>query len=365
MSSDALNGTGRATPHDAASTSTRAHPSRRAPRRLTKPNARPSDRRRNRERVAPEELARLRMRIARAFPGKSVELARRLAGGFANANYEVLVSGMKEPVVVRVYARDPVAAEREAVVMRLVQREVPVPRVLHVEPGDDQLTAFAVLSWVEGVTLDELLRELDPPSMMRAVHAVGRVLAVLQKFRLPDTVGPVRPDGVLGNRPEHSLVSFAEEWLSGRYGQERLGVRLAGRLRQFIQHHAEALSEVEQQSMLVHGDFNPLNVIMQPVDGTAKVCALIDWEYAHSGSPLLDLGSMLRCGRDQSDQFEAALVAGYAENGGILPPDWQDVSRALDVMNLCGFLQSRRAGEIARRGVRAIVEATLTGRRRP
>src|SRR5438477_133262 len=261
MSSDALNGTGRATPHDSASTSTRAHPSRRAPRRLTKPNARPSDGRRNRERVAPEELARLRM--------------------------------------------------------------------------------------------------------MRAGHAVGRVLAVLQKFRLPDTVGPVRPDGVRENRrPEHSLVSFAEEWLSGGYGQERLGVRLAGRLRQFIQHHAEALSEVEQQSMLVHGDFNPLNVIMQPVDGTAKVCALIDWEYAHSGSPLLDLGSMLRCGRDQSDQFEAALVAGYAENGGILPPDWQDVSRALDVMNLCGFLQSRRAGEIARRGVRAIVAATLRERRR-
>src|SRR5437660_1281179 len=232
MSSDALNGTGHGTPHDSASTLARAHPSRAGHRRLTKPNARPSDRRPNPERVAPEELARLRMRIARAFPGKSVELARRLAGGFANANYEVLVSGMKEPVVVRVYARDPVAAEREAVVMRLVQREVPVPRVLHVEPGDDQLTAFAVLSWVEGVTLDELLRELDPPSMMRAVHAVGRVLAVLQKFRLPDTVGPVRRDEVRGNRrPEHSLVSFAEEWLSGRYGQERLGVRLAGRLR--------------------------------------------------------------------------------------------------------------------------------------
>src|SRR5207244_4956196 len=134
------------------------------------------------------------------------------------------------------------------------------------------------------------LQELDPASTMRAVRAVGRVLATLQQFRLPTASGSVSPDAGQGKRrSEQSIVGFAKEWLSGRCGQERLGVRLAERLRHFITDHADALNEAEHQSMLVHGDFNPLNVIMQPVDGTAKVCALIDWEYAHSGTPLLDL----------------------------------------------------------------------------
>ena len=200
MSSDALNGTGRVTTGDSASTSTGAHLSNGGRRRLIKSNARGSERLRIREGVGPEELARLRKRIARAFPGKTVEAAHRLAGGFANANFKVLLSGMKDPIVVRVYARDPDAARREAVVLRLVHDEVPVPEALHVEAGDDDLPAFAVLSWVEGVTLDQLLRELDPASTMRAVCAVGRVLATLQQFRLPTASGSVSPDAGQGKR---------------------------------------------------------------------------------------------------------------------------------------------------------------------
>ena len=91
--------------------------------------------------------------------------------------------------------------------------------------------------------------------------------------------------------------------------------------------------------------------------------AIIDWERAHSGTPLLDLGSMLRCERDQPDWFEAEFVAGYVESGGVLPSQWKDVSRAVDLINLCCFLGSPKAGEVARRSVQAVVESTLTSRR--
>jgi aminoglycoside phosphotransferase (APT) family kinase protein len=299
------------------------------------------------------------------FPGEGVEAAELLHGGFANANYKVLLSGREEPLIVRVYVRDAAAATREAAVMHLVRGDVPVPDVLHVESGTDGLPPYAVLQWVEGVTLDRLLSELDPPSAMRATRAVGRVLAKLQRFRLP-TVGPSGGrDGAEAsdNIGQPSLLHALQESLFERGGREQLGARLAARLWRFVNGQAQALREVEQHSMLVHGDFNPLNVIMQRVDGEAKVGAVIDWEYAHSGTPLLDLGSMLRCERDQPDWFEAELVAGYLESGGILPSGWRDVSRAVDLINLCGLFGSPNAGEVARRSVQAVVESTLTIRR--
>ena len=36
-----------------------------------------------------------------------------LSGGLANTNYKVTLSGANEPVVLRVYTRDPDACERE------------------------------------------------------------------------------------------------------------------------------------------------------------------------------------------------------------------------------------------------------------
>jgi aminoglycoside phosphotransferase (APT) family kinase protein len=43
---------------------------------------------------------------------------------------------------------------------------------------------------------------------------------------------------------------------------------------------------------LVHSDFNPKNLLVDPE--TAELTGLIDWEFAHAGSPYSDLGNLLR-----------------------------------------------------------------------
>jgi aminoglycoside phosphotransferase (APT) family kinase protein len=56
------------------------------------------------------------------------------------------------------------------------------------------------------------------------------------------------------------------------------------------------------------------------------------------GSPLGDIGNMLRFRADQPDGFAGAFIAGYRDAGGPLPPRWREISEALDLYALADFL---------------------------
>ena len=62
---------------------------------------------------------------------------------------------------------------------------------------------------------------------------------------------------------------------------------------------------------------------------------LLDWEFAHSGSPYTDLGNLLRFERDAG--FAEAVLARGGDNGGDLDPSLDpalDLARAADLFAL-------------------------------
>ena len=66
--------------------------------------------------------------------------------------------------------------------------------------------------------------------------------------------------------------------------------------------------------------------------GTAwVVAAVLDWEFAFSGSPAIDFGNLLRPPLGERRSFVAALAAAYEAAGGRLPPDWQAIARIADL----------------------------------
>ena len=48
--------------------------------------------------------------------------------------------------------------------------------------------------------------------------------------------------------------------------------------------HAQDLLDTVTGTCLVHSDFNPKNILVD--SDTLEVTGLLDWEFAHSGSPL-------------------------------------------------------------------------------
>ena len=94
----------------------------------------------------------------------------------------------------------------------------------------------------------------------------------------------------------------------------------------------DAEPPIAGSSRLVHADYNPKNLLMQG----GKVTAVLDFEYAFSSSPLFDVGNMLRFPR--RPDFVEGFVAGFRDGGGELPPNWRELSRALDIYSLADFL---------------------------
>src|SRR6185437_5269651 len=77
------------------------------------------------------------------------------------------------------------------------------------------------------------------------------------------------------------------------------------------------------------------------IGADGSVAAVLDWEFAFSGSPLNDVGNMLRF--EQPPGFAAGFADGFRDGGGELPPDWREISAALDLAALADLL-TRPAG---------------------
>src|SRR5690606_19935382 len=63
-------------------------------------------------------------------------------------------------------------------------------------------------------------------------------------------------------------------------------------------------------SQLIHGDFGGSNILLHRA-GEPAVAAVLDWEFAFSGSPAHDFGNLLRPPLGHLPGFAAAVAAGY------------------------------------------------------
>jgi aminoglycoside phosphotransferase (APT) family kinase protein len=163
----------------------------------------------------------------------------------------------------------------EAGLMQLAfEAGVPSPRVLHVLTPEDDLGTGFIMQQVEGETIARKILRDDEFAAARPTLArqLGGVLAGLH--RLP-----------LSKLPELRHMTAAKELVEFERDYRSLDwpkpvFELA--LRWLRDHDPGPSAEVT----LVHGDFRNGNLIIGP-DG---VRAVLDWELAHLGDPMEDLG---------------------------------------------------------------------------
>ena len=199
---------------------------------------------------------------------------------------------------------------REARVLgALAGTDVPHPELIAAEPDVSVLgAAFYLMEPVEGynVTLglppafaDDRAAQYEMGlSMADAIAALGRI-------------GPVeRGIGDLGKwdgwgerqvpRWRKQLDSYAE--LPGYPGPDIPGVDA-------VAAWLEANRPADLRPGVIHGDFHFANVLIHPTE--PRVAAIVDWELATIGDPLLDLGHLLACWPNP-DGDEITPVAGAA-----------------------------------------------------
>lgn len=273
--------------------------------------------------------------LAAAMPGTRLLSHRLLTGGRANTNYLLETDG--GPRVLRMYVRDASCLQKETALARLLA-ELPVPAAL----GVGEIVGFppfALFEFKPGRSLSELLTENALPES--AARNIGRLLAHIGKYSF-EHFGDLRAaDGELRAVPwefgDNALLGFMRWCLFESPAGKRLGTGTRDRLWAITQREAE--HDDGLPPTLSHGDFNPTNILL---DETGAVTALLDWEFAHAGGPLSDIGNLLRTRDDYllPASFVVELHAGMIEGGLALPQDWRARAAFTDLTSACEFLSS-------------------------
>jgi aminoglycoside phosphotransferase (APT) family kinase protein len=281
--------------------------------------------------------------------GGRVEGLRRLSGGASRETWSFDLHRGNGTIDALILRRDPPRATRggmprEAALLAAAQRAgVPVPEVIH---ADD---SSIVMRRIDGETIPrKILRDDEyAPARPLLARQCGQVLAKLHSLPADVVAGLEQNDQVaqwrstLDNlKQPHPAFELALRWL-------------------------EANRPVLHAPALVHGDFRNGNLMVGP----EGVRAVLDWELAHAGDPMEDLGWLCV----KAWRFGVALpvggfgtyedlCAGYEEAGG-QPVDrdalrWWEVLGTLKWGIMCILQATTRTS-----GMLRSVELAAIGRR--
>ena len=280
--------------------------------------------------------------LGRVLPGDRVVAAERLGGGYSNEN--VLVTTVRGRYVLRRYparaGRDTArtCAVEAALAARLAATAVPVPEVIAADPGGAAGEPLLLARHAAGAPVSEVLRAGTGPGAVIGA-AAGRALAAIGSVTFERGGAFTSADLVpsAAGLPA-SLPEFVEACLRAGPAAAALSPAELGGLRALAAAAEPLAASVAAARQLVHSDYNGKNLLAVRRRGRWSVSAVLDWEFAFSGSPLVDIGNMLRLRHEHPPGFGDGFIGGYREAGGPLPPDWREVSEALDLYALADLL---------------------------
>jgi len=302
--------------------------------------------------------------VAAWCPGATgVANAVRLSGGASQETWSFDIVGPASPIgaILRRapsgYGAAPARAaglDAEAILMELARGAgVPSPRVLHVLRPEDELGSGFIMERVEGETIPrKILRDAAFASARpQLARQLGNILAAIHGLDLASL-----PE--LRRMTADKEIAELERDYRG-FDWPRPVFELALR---WLRDHDPGPSE---QVTLVHGDFRHGNLII----GGDGVRAVLDWELAHTGDPMEDLGwvcvNSWRFGEIDKPVgglgSREELFAGYEAAGRRVDPGrvrfWEVMGTLRWGVMCCGMMQRFRSGP------ERSVERAMIGRR--
>lgn len=286
-----------------------------------------------------EQIRRL---IAKVFPKRFVKNLQVLSGGLINTNIRVDFEANYEPIVIRLYRNGAQVCRKELAIHDLLSSTIRVPRVLHAAPeGIEDSPAFLINEYVIGSTVRELKRTKDLKAIQQASYSVGATLASIGgfKFEKPGRLEVEEHAATLAvgqkfiEGPDQ-IARLMDTFLASANCERRLGPNLIQRLHDYVWSWSSRIPDLEEAPRLVHNDFGNRNILVRQENGKWVVAAILDWEFAFAGSPLLDVGHFLRYERRNAPLREPHFSQGFVEHGGQLPDNWREIARVVDLSGL-------------------------------
>lgn len=273
--------------------------------------------------------------VALAFPQHKLASYEVISGGCANLNIKITLEGKDQPYILRVYLRDKDAAYREQKLGELLKDGVPIPQIYFV--GDLEEHRFAMAEFMPGITLRDYLLGKDPYDIEQLMEEAGAILAKIQKICFTASGFFSKDLTIQEPLTQEGYVAFAKDCLKHPTVVEILGDSIISKISQLLGTYGKLFPD-ETQTYLVHGDFDPANLLVDQIDGQWKISGVLDWEFAFSASPLQDVALMLRYAHHMPPIYEIAFLTGLKKGGVPLPEDWRLRIDLLNILNLLSCL---------------------------
>ncbi|MCO6477521.1 MAG: phosphotransferase family protein [Phaeodactylibacter sp.] len=242
------------------------------------------------------------------WPGFStLKAIRQFPGGYSNLTY-LLKTGQGEYVL----RRPPFGADiktahdmgREYRVLKALEGiydKIPRP-VLYCEDETVIGAPFYIMERVKGVILrGGAHKKIDlAPRLMRAVsEAAVDNLAALHRIDIEATglINMGKPEGYVGRQ--------VEGWIGRYYKAETDTIPSMDELAEWMQKHRPA----DGPAGLIHNDYKYDNLVLQE-GRLSHILAVLDWEMATVGDPLMDLGASLAYWTEGPEARMMPLAAG-------------------------------------------------------
>jgi Ser/Thr protein kinase RdoA (MazF antagonist) len=268
-----------------------------------------------------------------------------LTSGHQNSNYRVRRPDPAEDLLLRLHARGPEVARIEWASMELGRAAAPVPDLLARDPEGLRSRPTSLQTFLPGRTLEQWLDASPTPEAAGEVgRQLGELLAGLDAIRLPQAgfftlagdslkVNPSeRPGGL------HPFVAFALERLARPAVRAHLDPGEPEAITRFLGENDRYLPDFDAPAVLGHGDFKPVNLLVDDDPEGPVVTGLLDWEYAWAAPPRSDLATMLRWEDELPEPLVDGLLAAYRAGGGELPDGWRRATLLADLTAQVDFL---------------------------
>lgn len=284
--------------------------------------------------------------------------------GLANTNYRLLASDGRT-YHLRIPQRNPAGLPTEVAVMQRMADRLPIPEVRFWSASP----AFLISDWAEGRTLQRIEAAGDRSTVISLGPQLGRMLAALQSetFDRAGFLGP-RLD-VVEPWPSvyDGLRGFVEHVVNSENCRARAPREILDLVRKAWDRAEADLRRGTEQPCLSHSDFKPSNILIaaassalpEPHSSMGRVSALLDWEFSHAGTWLLDAGQILRYmgerKRPLAERIEEGLTA-----GGLRPPrSWVALASTIDTASLCDFLSRPAVSDTQRLAILGLLEDAI------
>lgn len=279
--------------------------------------------------------------IDKVFRGKRLIKAERTETGLSSGTYKVLIEGINTPYLLRISTGDINVAAKEEAIAKKLKGIVPVADYLYLDTSRNLIEYdWAILEWKEGILLRDIMQNGEKLEVAKAAESIGNILARIHSHTF-DCPGFLAGDLTISNpfnMGGDEFYTFILDTLDNGAAGHWLGAETKERVRSFCASHRSLLSDINEPPVLVHSDFNGLNILMSDSqNGGIEVSAVLDWEFAFSGRRYVDIGNMLRYEKVNS-LFERHFIQAYLDSGGFLNENWVQLSQLEELIALCDLL---------------------------